>query len=139
MSCFLFFFSSRRRHTSCALVTGVQTCALPILKARAANGPLTILINHAGGTSTAPFGRATFADWCSVMAVNLDALFHFFQTALPDLRAAAAGRFVTVARPTGVTSYPFVAASVAANKRAYGLTRATSEANSEARSGWTED
>src|SRR3546814_7259356 len=25
-----FFFSSRRRHTSCALVTGVQTCALPI-------------------------------------------------------------------------------------------------------------
>src|SRR3546814_3165498 len=26
----LLFFSSRRRHTSCALVTGVQTCALPI-------------------------------------------------------------------------------------------------------------
>src|SRR3546814_11948436 len=31
LSClFLFFFSSRRRHTRCALVTGVQTCALPI-------------------------------------------------------------------------------------------------------------
>src|SRR3546814_5886335 len=28
----LFFFSSRRRHTSCALVTGVQTCALPIYR-----------------------------------------------------------------------------------------------------------
>src|SRR3546814_9325177 len=27
---FLYFFSSRRRHTICALVTGVQTCALPI-------------------------------------------------------------------------------------------------------------
>src|SRR3546814_14750685 len=27
---FLLFFSSRRRHTRCALVTGVQTCALPI-------------------------------------------------------------------------------------------------------------
>src|SRR3546814_15644357 len=26
----IFFFSSRRRHTICALVTGVQTCALPI-------------------------------------------------------------------------------------------------------------
>src|SRR3546814_20823754 len=26
----IFFFSSRRRHTRCALVTGVQTCALPI-------------------------------------------------------------------------------------------------------------
>src|SRR3546814_19330503 len=26
----MFYFSSRRRHTICALVTGVQTCALPI-------------------------------------------------------------------------------------------------------------
>src|SRR3546814_10059703 len=30
MCVFMFFFSSRRRHTSGALVTGVQTCALPI-------------------------------------------------------------------------------------------------------------
>src|SRR3546814_5280880 len=38
MLCFsvrvLFFFSSRRRHTRCALVTGVQTCALPISSLR---------------------------------------------------------------------------------------------------------
>src|SRR3546814_8157123 len=34
-----FFFSSRRRHTRCALVTGVQTCALPIcFQARAKTG-----------------------------------------------------------------------------------------------------
>src|SRR3546814_2608461 len=33
---FVFFFSSRRRHTSCALVTGVQTCALPISRTAAA-------------------------------------------------------------------------------------------------------
>src|SRR3546814_5773491 len=32
-----FFFSSRRRHTRCALVTGVQTCALPISRAAALN------------------------------------------------------------------------------------------------------
>src|SRR3546814_14905962 len=31
----VFFFSSRRRHTRCALVTGVQTCALPICSSRA--------------------------------------------------------------------------------------------------------
>src|SRR3546814_1526188 len=30
MCSFVFFCSSRRRHTRCALVTGVQTCALPI-------------------------------------------------------------------------------------------------------------
>src|SRR3546814_4805964 len=32
--CVIFFFSSRRRHTICALVTGVQTCALPIYTAQ---------------------------------------------------------------------------------------------------------
>src|SRR3546814_2860881 len=32
IDCMSFCFSSRRRHTRCALVTGVQTCALPILK-----------------------------------------------------------------------------------------------------------
>src|SRR3546814_8726363 len=40
---FFFFFSSRRRHTMCALVTGVQTCALPIStveSARSKGGPL---------------------------------------------------------------------------------------------------
>src|SRR3546814_4220689 len=40
-----FFFSSRRRHTRCALVTGVQTCALPIfymIRMPDANGFLTL-------------------------------------------------------------------------------------------------
>src|SRR3546814_2058511 len=34
LRCVFFFFSSRRRHTRCALVTGVQTCALPICHPR---------------------------------------------------------------------------------------------------------
>src|SRR3546814_6354632 len=34
-----FFFSSRRRHTRCALVTGVQTCALPIFGHLTLNRP----------------------------------------------------------------------------------------------------
>src|SRR3546814_16298272 len=35
----IFFFSSRRRHTRCALVTGVQTCALPICFTNPAGRP----------------------------------------------------------------------------------------------------
>src|SRR3546814_6496068 len=35
---YYFFFSSRRRHTRCALVTGVQTCALPISDKRVFDG-----------------------------------------------------------------------------------------------------
>src|SRR3546814_11468560 len=40
-----FFFSSKRRHTRCALVTGVQTCALPIYRGIGRSGgeaPLTV-------------------------------------------------------------------------------------------------
>src|SRR3546814_8994094 len=43
----LFFFSSRRRHTRCALVTGVQTCALPISgKARVIHLDVAALAFH---------------------------------------------------------------------------------------------
>src|SRR3546814_7925663 len=42
----LFFFSIRRRHTRCALVTGVQTCALPIYLA----GELRGLLRASGAT-----------------------------------------------------------------------------------------
>src|SRR3546814_6042390 len=38
----VFFFASRRRHTRCALVTGVQTCALPILRSFAEADPLDL-------------------------------------------------------------------------------------------------
>src|SRR3546814_11235686 len=58
------FFSSRRRHTRCALVTGVQTCALPIsMKARKSLSALFIamcaLMLTASACSTAPPPRPT--------------------------------------------------------------------------------
>src|SRR3546814_7984240 len=49
--CFFFFFSSRRRHTRCALVTGVQTCALPI-------SPPMPLPSHTRCTRADSFGKA---------------------------------------------------------------------------------
>src|SRR3546814_1950484 len=52
----LFFFSSRRRHTRCALVTGVQTCALPIYLERGlADGTLPTMrtFKEAGYVGTA--------------------------------------------------------------------------------------
>src|SRR3546814_2868171 len=48
---FFFFFSSRRRHTRCALVTGVQTCALPI---SACHGQATSGGQHATNRRTSP-------------------------------------------------------------------------------------
>src|SRR3546814_7294135 len=51
---FFFFFSSRRRHTRCALVTGVQTCALPICKGAGGRKP-----TETEGASMAEAGATT--------------------------------------------------------------------------------
>src|SRR3546814_1594668 len=59
--CSFFFFSSRRRHTRCALVTGVQTCALPISALR--TRPRGLAVDgeawSAGLAVTHPLIRAT--------------------------------------------------------------------------------
>src|SRR3546814_18339886 len=52
---FCFFFSSRRRHTRCALVTGVQTCALPISKVTNVRQIATLMVVAGlGGCAIAP-------------------------------------------------------------------------------------
>src|SRR3546814_520829 len=50
---FFFFFSSRRRHTRCALVTGVQTCALPIFDVGCGGGLLSEALAREGADVTA--------------------------------------------------------------------------------------
>src|SRR3546814_11000117 len=58
-----FFFSSRRRHTRCALVTGVQTCALPIC------APDLGQLRHFGSRAVAAFiERAKIAAFIDAVA-----------------------------------------------------------------------
>src|SRR3546814_7242495 len=66
---FFFFFSSRRRHTRCALVTGVQTCALPIFRVVISHSRADLArsqtiasgVHVLGLRSTAPFASAADA------------------------------------------------------------------------------
>src|SRR3546814_5462272 len=51
-----FVFSSRRRHTICALVTGVQTCALPISAFKDSQILVEAVLRHAEFTGAAPHG-----------------------------------------------------------------------------------
>ncbi|MFN2259327.1 MAG: SDR family NAD(P)-dependent oxidoreductase [Parasphingopyxis sp.] len=92
--------------------------------ARAAHGPVTILVNNAGTAHSLPFARTDQEIWRKVMAVNLDALLHCCQAALPDLIEAEAGRIVTVASTAGLKGYAYSAPYVAAKHGAVGLTRA---------------
>src|SRR3546814_8871518 len=58
---YMFFFSSRRRHTRCALVTGVQTCALPIFQPNKAV-EIEILRGNAARKLTATLSEQTVQD-----------------------------------------------------------------------------
>src|SRR3546814_14714044 len=65
VKCIFLFFSSRRRHTRCALVTGVQTCALPISRAALANqSAVTYTVPTSGTMNTAGLvsGLSKFGD-----------------------------------------------------------------------------
>ncbi len=92
--------------------------------ARDAQGPITILVNNAGAAESAPFAKVSEEAWRRTMAVNLDALLHCCQAALPDLRAAEQGRIVTIASTAGLKGYAYSAPYVAAKHGAVGLTRA---------------
>src|SRR3546814_9658564 len=71
-----FFFSSRRRHTRCALVTGVQTCALPISAAKAGHDTVlspapTLYFNYRSSTSPdEPGAQGTLVDWRTLYAFD---------------------------------------------------------------------
>src|SRR3546814_3068659 len=55
-----FFFSSRRRHTRCALVTGVQTCALPVpLKVKGDGLGARSRRTSSPASSTIPVGQSS--------------------------------------------------------------------------------
>src|SRR3546814_6282346 len=57
------FFSSRRRHTRCALVTGVQTCALPIWCASRAVRHAVLPVPAPARTSSGPSVVSTASRW----------------------------------------------------------------------------
>src|SRR3546814_8476717 len=63
---FYFFFSSRRRHTRCALVTGVQTCALPISLAKALK-----TVRKARGLSQEAFSDVSSRTYMSTLERDL--------------------------------------------------------------------
>src|SRR3546814_9964809 len=107
-----FFFSSRRRHTRGALVTGVQTCALPIctvelvaldLSTRAACdtavqaavdafGRLDIVVHNSAIFPFTPFEALGDEEFDRVLRTNLYSFMWLIRAALPHLKASGDGR-----------------------------------------------
>src|SRR3546814_11574574 len=64
MCLMFFFFSSRRRHTRCALVTGVQTCALPICPKHKASAVTALGATARNGRPRRSLGRLSLTISC---------------------------------------------------------------------------
>lgn len=92
--------------------------------ARAAHGPVALLVNNAGQAESAPFGKTSLALWQRMIAVNLTGCFLCTRQALPDMLAARHGRVIHIASTAGQRGYAYVAAYVAAKHGVVGLTRA---------------
>ena len=88
-------------------VTDRAQVELAFAAARAAGGPISILVNNAGAAHGVPFAKVTPELWRELMAVNLDGVFHCCQAALPDLLEAQAGRIVTIASMAGLAGFAY--------------------------------
>jgi 2-hydroxycyclohexanecarboxyl-CoA dehydrogenase len=91
--------------------------------ARAALGPITILVNAAGLTSFRRFTNLTSEEWARVIDVNLNGVFHVTQAVLPDMLEAGWGRIVNISSSSTHSGSPFQAAYVAAKSAVNGLTK----------------
>jgi NAD(P)-dependent dehydrogenase (short-subunit alcohol dehydrogenase family) len=104
-------------------VTDPAQVAAAFSAARAARGPISILVANAGGAESAPFDKTDFEAWRRMFAVNADAVFHCCKAALADLVAAPRGRIVTIASTAGLRGFPYTAGYGSAKHAAVGLMR----------------
>jgi NAD(P)-dependent dehydrogenase (short-subunit alcohol dehydrogenase family) len=91
--------------------------------ARAAFGPIDVLVNNAGEAPSAPFAKTDLATWNKVVAVNLTGTFLVTREVVPDMIAKRAGRILNIASTAGLVGYAYVSAYVAAKHGVVGLTR----------------
>jgi NAD(P)-dependent dehydrogenase (short-subunit alcohol dehydrogenase family) len=94
-------------------------------RARAAFGPVSILVNNAGEAPSASFERTDSELWAHVLAVDLTGVYNVTHAALPDLKRHGPGaRLINVASTAGLTGYAYVTSYCAAKHGVVGLTRA---------------
>ena len=106
-------------------VTDGEAIGRGLDRARAAFGPVSILVNNAGEAPSASFESTDAELWAHVLAVDLTGVYNVTHAALPDLKRHGSGaRLINVASTAGLTGYAYVAAYCAAKHGVVGLTRA---------------
>jgi len=111
-------------------VTQEDDCRKMAAAARAAHGPIDIVVANAGAAESAPFAKIDRAHWQRMIDVNLTGAFLTTQAALSDVTrdGAESGlrRIVFIASTAALKGYVYVAAYCAAKHGVLGLARALS-------------
>jgi NAD(P)-dependent dehydrogenase (short-subunit alcohol dehydrogenase family) len=97
-------------------------------KARAANGPIDLLIVNAGIAESAPFHKMSRESWDRIVATNLTAAFDCARAAIGDLLKSDGGRLVFVASVASLRGVPYAAHYAASKHGLLGLMRSLAAA-----------
>ena len=97
-----------------------------------AMGAVDILVNNAGIQHVEPIDTFPAEKWDAILALNLTAVFHATQAALPEMKRRGWGRIVNIASAHGLVASPFKGAYVAAKHGVVGFTKVTALEAAEA-------
>ena len=92
-------------------------------EARAALGPVGILVNNAGITASVKFAEMDDATWERIMRVNVAGPFYCCRAAVPDMIEQRWGRIINIASYAGLSGIAYSAAYSASKHALIGLTR----------------
>jgi NAD(P)-dependent dehydrogenase (short-subunit alcohol dehydrogenase family) len=92
-------------------------------EARAANGPIEILVVNAGIAESAPFHKMSRDSWDRIVATNLTAAFDCARAAIDDLLQSENGRLVFVASVASLRGVPYASHYAASKHGLLGLMR----------------
>jgi NAD(P)-dependent dehydrogenase (short-subunit alcohol dehydrogenase family) len=104
-------------------VTDPEQLARAFEIARAAYGPIDILVVNAGVAESAPFHKMTRESWDRLIATNLTAAFGCARAAIGDLLKSDSGRLVFVASVAGLRGVPYAAHYASSKHGLLGLMR----------------
>jgi NAD(P)-dependent dehydrogenase (short-subunit alcohol dehydrogenase family) len=104
-------------------VTVAAECTAMVERARAAHGPIDIIVANAGAAESAPAAKITPDHWRRMIDVNLTGAFQTVRAGLADVTRSANGRIIFIASTAGVKGYAYVAAYCAAKHGVIGLMR----------------
>ena len=92
-------------------------------EARAANGPIELLVVNAGIAESAPFHKMTREGWDRIIGTNLTAAFECTRAAIGDLLKSDNGRIVFVASVASLRGVPYASHYAASKHGLLGLMR----------------